>query len=446
MKKKILKKINQTRVPKVALLGFGIENQELLKIFSKYNAPFEITICDAKEKNKLTIPKIKNIQISYRSGSDCKKNISDFDSVFRSPGWPLHCPGLKSAIKSGTRISSPLNLFFELCQTKNIIGVSGTKGKGTTATLIYKILKSHFDKKKVKIWLGGNIGISPLSFLEKIKPQDYVVLELSSFQLEDLEYSPKISVLTNLFKEHLAPADPNNPNFHTSLEKYWQAKLNIARQKTNRYLVANEILKKRLKKEKLPGKIIYFSPSKLPSKLSGDYNKQNIAAAIAVARLLKIKPVSYQKTIRNFKNLEHRLELIAEINGVKYFDNSFSTTPESTALDLKSFNHPIIQIAGGADKGASFKELAKIIKQKTSHLILFPGEGTKKLETELKKINFNRTKITKTNSMEKAVEKAKKQAKNGDVVLLSTACASFGLFKNYKERGDLFKKYVRETK
>jgi UDP-N-acetylmuramoylalanine--D-glutamate ligase len=369
------------------------------------------------------------------------KNLYQFDILFRSPGWPLFCPGIQEAKEKGlTEISSPLNLFFALSPTKNIIGVTGSKGKGTTASLIYQILK---DTGK-KVWLGGNIGVAALSFLTKIKPSDYVVLELSSFQLEDLKHSPKISVMTNLFREHLAPADPHNPNFHHSYNNYWQAKLNIAKNKENKYLIANKNLKAKLGGLKLPGRKIYFNPSQLKSKLVGNYNQENIGAAIAVAKILKIKPGQYQKTIANFSNLEHRLEFVKEIKGVKYFDNSFSTTPESTILDLKSFSEPLILIAGGADKGSNFKPLAQAIKKKIKFLILLVGKATPRIKKELKQIKFPKEKMLEVNSLARAVKIAKQKANSGDIVLLSPACASFGLFKNYKERGNLFKHYVKQ--
>lgn len=417
---KYLQKLNGK---KIALLGLGLDNQALLALLKKQKIKAEIIIKDKKQDPR-----------------GFNQNLYQYDWLFRSPGWPLLCPGIQEALKKEqTEISSALNLFFALCPTKNIIGITGTKGKGTTASLIFKILK---DAGK-KVWLGGNIGIPPLSFLDKIKPSDYVVLELSSFQLEDLKYSPRISVITNLYKEHLAPADPNNPNFHRSYNKYWQAKLNIALFKANQYLVTNKNLTKKIKGVKLPGKLIYFSASSLPSKLIGNYNQENIGAALAVAKILKIKPQSIKKSIANFGNLEHRLEFVKEIAGVKYFDNSFSTTPESTILDLKSFTSPIIQIAGGADKGASFKSLAKIIKAKVKFLILLPGQATPRLKKDLLNSKFPREKIGEANNMIAAVKLAKQKAGRGDVVLLSTACASFGIFKNYKERGNLFKKYVR---
>lgn len=420
-KYKYLQKLNGK---KIALLGLGLDNQALLALLKSQKIKAEITIKDARQDPK-----------------GFNKNLYKFDILFRSPGWPILCPGVQEAINSGhTETSSPLNVLFALCPAKNIIGVTGTKGKGTTASLIYKILK---DAGK-RVWLGGNIGVSPLTFLNKIKATDYVVLELSSFQLEDLKYSPKISVITNLYKEHLAPADPNNPNFHHSYNAYWQAKLNVAKKSENKYLVANKSLAPKLKKEKISGKLIFFTASSLPSKLVGDYNQENIGAALEVSKILKIKESGAKKTIANFGNLEHRLEFVEEINGVKYFDNSFSTTPESTVLDLKSFISPIIQIAGGADKGASFKDLAKIIKSKVKFLILLPGAGTLKIKKELNAVKFKKEKLKEVMDMGEAVKIAEQKASAGDIVLLSTACASFGIFKNYKERGDLFKKYVRQ--
>lgn len=180
--------------------------------------------------------------------------------------------------------------------------------------------------------------------------------------------------------------------------------------------------------------------------MQGDYNQKNIAAAIEVAKLLKIKETIYKKTIKNFGNLEHRLELVREKDGVKYFNNSFSTTPESTILDLESFSGGIIQIAGGADKGADFKNLSKVIKKKVKLIILFPGKGSDKIELELKKVNLPKDKLKKVATMTEAINEATKKALPGDTILLSTACASFGLFKNYKERGNLFKEAVKKLK
>ncbi len=417
--------------PKIALLGLGKENLSFLKYLRKHNIKVQITICDSRKD----IKKIRGV--SYRLGSSFNKNLEDFDYIFRSPGWPLNCPGILRAIKMNTIVSSPMNVFFKLVKTNNIIGVTGTKGKGTTATLIAHILKTN----KNSVFLGGNIGVAPFDFIDKVKKSDFVVLELSSFQLEDLILGPKYAVLTNFFKDHLKAADPNNPNYHKSLQKYWQAKIQIINQPNNQYFVVNHKLKERIKNIN-NRKIVYFTKTKLKNNLSGHYNLENIAAAEELAKLLKIKKEIIEKALLNFTNLEHRLELVIEKDGLRYYNNSFSTNVRSTILDLKSFKKNIILIAGGSDKGDNFESLASEIKKRVKYTILLPGKGADRIKEELNRLNYKNKKITK--SMLEAVNLAKKKATAGDIVLLSTACASFGIFKNYKERGELFKKYVRE--
>ncbi|MEI7452229.1 MAG: UDP-N-acetylmuramoyl-L-alanine--D-glutamate ligase [Candidatus Falkowbacteria bacterium] len=435
----------------IAILGLGVENQALLDYLLKQKLESTFTICDKRSLSSLgelyqKYKKHKNIY--WRLEADFNTDLHNFDYLFRAPGWPLHCSGIIAAQKLNKKIAvtSPMNFFFAHCPTKNIIGVTGTKGKGTTSSLIFKILK----EAQKKVYLGGNIGIAPINFLNKIKKTDFVVLELSSFQLEDLAYSPKISVITNIYKEHLSPADPNNPNYHKSYADYIKAKLSIAiYQKAGNFLFLNEKSKKVLDQRKFNlgyGRKIYFTESTLPSRLVGNYNKENIAAAVAVAKLLKIKNSITEKAVKNFVGLEHRLEFVTEINGVKYFDNSFATTPESSAMDLDSFSTDIILLAGGADKGASFKAFAKNIKERVKFVLLFAGTGTKHLLAELRKINYPEKNIRIMHDMENAVKIAHTKAEIGDTVLLSTGCASFGLFKNYKERGNLFQKYVKELK
>lgn len=434
--------LNNLKGKKIALLGLGLENQALLSFLDQENIEIDISVCDKRSKRRLNIKKLNNLKIKYRLGTSFNKNLYEFDILFRSPGWPLFCPGVEEAVKRGsTQVSSPLNLFFALCPSNNIIGVTGTKGKGTTASLIYATLQAAGKK----VLLGGNIGIAPFSFLDQIDASTYIILELSSFQLEDLKYSPHISIITNLYTEHLVPADPHNPNFHYSLEEYWQAKLNIARQHTqDDYLIINKKLKDKLDFSLIKSSIIYFTTSNLASKLIGDFNKENIAAAIEVAQILDIAPSIYENVILNFSNLEHRLEFVAEIDKIRYFDNSFSTTPESTILDLKSFARPIIQIAGGADKGADFKNLAQEISTRVKFLVLLPGAGTKRIKEELANLKFPKEKMKEVKNMSRAVKVAAAKAEENDIVLLSTACASFGIFKNYKERGNLFKEYVKK--
>jgi UDP-N-acetylmuramoylalanine--D-glutamate ligase len=414
---------------KIAFIGYGLENQALLAWFLKHQAPAQYTILDT---NKNIKKEIKNV--SWRLGADCLKNLDDFDIIYRSPGCPLFLPELQ---KVKNKITSAMNLFMELCPTTNIIGVTGSKGKGTTASLIYTILK----KADRSVYLGGNIGVAPFTFLDKLDSDSYVVLELSSFQLEDLKISPKYSILTNLFPEHLEPADPNNPNYHQSFEIYKQAKLNIAKWPQNKYFLTHE----RLRPSISGAKVKYFDSCSYPSKLAGEFNKENIAAAVMLAEILKIDKETIKKAIATFKGLPHRLEKVAKKNGITYYDNSFSTTPESTIADIKSFPGAIIML-GGADKGANFKELANEVAKNIKLVILFKGDASPRIKRELLTAGFPANKLTQAGSMAEAVKKASTRGKDGDVVLLSTACASFGLFKNYKERGDLFKKYVKDIK
>ncbi len=439
-----MKKTKIINKEKIALLGLGLENQSLLKFLIKKNSKIDLTICDLRNKNEINkiLKKIKiNKKIKLQTEKNFNNNLEEFSLLFRSPGWPISCPGIQKAIQMGSKLSSPMNLFFQLCPTKNIIGVSGSKGKGTTSSLIYQIINNN----NKKCFLGGNIGIAPFEFINKIRKNDFVVLELSSFQLEDLSYSPKIAVLTNIFKEHLSPADPTNPNFHKNFKFYVDAKINIAAyQKKDEYLIVNQKIKKYLKKYKLKSKIIYFQKSKTKSKLVGDFNQENIAAAEIVAKILKINKKIITKTINNFSNLEHRLEFVRQINNVNYFDNSFSTTPESTIADLKSFKKNIILLAGGSDKGANFLKLAKEIKKRVKLIIFFPGKGSDRIIKSLKSVNFPSEKIKTCNNMQAAVKLANQKSTEKDTVLLSTACASFGIFKNYKERGSLFKEAVQK--
>jgi UDP-N-acetylmuramoylalanine--D-glutamate ligase len=425
---------------RICLLGFGIENRALLDFLILKKVKCEIMISDANAVGTGHALFPSNVKII--TGKNYDKNLDQFDIIFRIAGYPLFSKELLKAKKKGVAISSATKLFFDLCPTKNIIGVTGTKGKGTTSSLIAHILKSS----KKRVFFGGNIGTPMFSFLNKIKQSDYVVLELSSFQLEDLEVSPHISVITNFTPEHLAPADPKNPNYHKSLKDYWKAKINIFRwQDKNNYLVVNEILKSKIINLKLKNKKIFFNTSDLKSNLVGEYNKQNIAAAVEMAKTLKIKKEIIAKAVSSFHGLPHRIEFVREHKGVKYFDNSFATTPESTIEDLKSFSEPIILFLGGSDKGSDFSELVKVVGQKVKFVVLLDVTlGTKRIEKELYKIKYPKEKMMFAKSMEKGVDIAYKNSEPGDVVLLSTACASFGIFKNYKERGDLFKKFVNE--
>ncbi len=449
MKTKIKKKLENK---KIALLGLGLENKSLLKYLRDNNLDFDITICDFRDKNKIkdTLEKynLNYKDYKYQLENAFNNNLNKYSILLRSPGWPLSCPGVKKAKKEKTEVSSAMNLFFAVCPSQNIIGVTGSKGKGTTATLITEILKNNNKNTH----LGGNIGIAPFDFLKNIKTNDFVILELSSFQLQDLKYSPKYSIITNLYHEHLSPADPSNPNYHNSFENYLLAKANIfIHQNKKSYLITkNEVIQEYKKNcpetlNNYNGNIIKYTKinkNNIDTKLKGDYNLENISASLKLAEILNLNYNKNLETIKTFKNLEHRLEFVDKKKKVKYFNNSFSTTPESTILDINSFKESIILIAGGSDKGANFSPLAKTIKYKVKKVILFPGKGSESLKKALLDNTYNNKNIIEVKSMKEAVKSAYKTSNDNDVVLLSPACASFGIFKNYKQRGQLFKDSV----
>lgn len=443
-------KIAKLNKKKIAILGLGIENQALLEFLEKSGLRAEYHIFDMREEKELVsrLGKLNKENMRIHKSSD-ENDLSVYDTIFRSPGYPLFKDNVIDASEKGVEISSAMKMFFELCPTKNIIGVTGSKGKGTTSSLIHKILTTD----GIKSFLGGNIGVAPFSFIDDIGEEGYVVLELSSFQLEDLDKSPHISVITNLSEEHLKPADPLNPNYHKSMDDYTRAKLNILKyQKKCDFAVLNEVFKdkplffSRGREEYLgKAKRVYFSKSELASKLVGKYNKENIAAAVEVAKILGIKSSVIKKAVAVFKGLPHRIEYVREVMGVKYYDNSLATTPEATIADINSFIEPIILFLGGADKGASFKNLAKEISKKNiKYVVLLEGESSNKINQELLASGFPSHKIKEVSSMTEGVETAKRQSKAGDIVLLSTACASFGMFKNYKERGLFFQDEVNK--
>ncbi len=440
------KEIKKLQNKKIAILGLGIENYALVKFLLAKKVKCMITICDNKSKIELgdryrTLKNRKNI--AWETTKYVYKHLDGFDILFRSPGWPRFDQAIKDAVKMGVELTSPIKLFFTICSTKNIIGVTGTKGKGTTASLVYEILK----KAGRRVWLGGNIGIAPFNFIEKIRKNDWVILELSSFQLEDMTVSPHIAVIVNFTKEHLAPADPYNPNYHISSQHYWRAKLNIARwQKRGDKAFVNENLKAKIKRYVFKGRIIYFSKSNFKTRLIGEHNKENLGAAIKLAESLEIKNRIIKKVAESYKGLEHRLEFVRKARGIAYYDDSFATTPESAIIALKSFSCPVILLAGGAEKNSDFKELAREIKKRVKFTILFKGEAMARIKKNLLRLKIPKSKIRPVESMKEAVKFARVKAGKGDVVLLSPACASFGMFKNYKERGEMFKKEVRKIK
>jgi UDP-N-acetylmuramoylalanine--D-glutamate ligase len=385
-------------------------------------------------------------------------DLKSFDVVFRSPGLSFFNQKIQEAKKNGVEITSQIKLFLDLCPAK-IIGVTGTKGKGTTASLIYEILK---NQKKHAVYLAGNIGYSALDLLEKIKPEDIVILELSSFQLMDLGKSPHIAVVTNLTIDHL--------DYHENEEEYRSAKFNVlTHQNKNDVAILNSgstFSAEQLKD--IESKIEYFGNNKETDqcvvennavildlkgertsicklsgiKLLGRHNLENIAAATLVAKKLKIDNQTIIETVEQFKGLPHRLEFVRELDGVKYINDSFATNPGPTIAAIKSFEeNNIVLILGGSSKGANFTELAETIKNNKVSAVVAMGDEALNIEHALEKAGYKGM-FWEIYDLRLALNLARREAKAGDYVILSPACASFDMFKNYKDRGEKFKSMV----
>lgn len=391
----------------VLLVGYAKEGIESKKYIHKKYQKIKVSIADKK------------------FGDDYLKKQDDYDLAIKTAGMP------------GRLISVPYttatNIFFGTFDNKKIIGVTGSKGKSTTASLISWIL----NKGGINTLLAGNIGIPAISILrENIDKDAYVVLELSSYQLEDIKFSPHVAVVTNLFPEHM--------DYHGSENAYYGAKKNIINfQNSDDVFVFNQKDKRLLGwSKKSTGKAVGFSED-IPLDdafipLLGEHNRSNIKAAVAVARLFNISDEKIGEAIRTFKPLRHRLQKVGIFREITFFDDAISTTPESTIQALKALGKVDTIFLGGLDRGYDFTLLRKaLLKHGVRNVVLFPETG-EKIVTDKKTFD----KVLKTKSMKEAVDFAFKYTKKKGVCLLSTASPSYSVWKDFEEKGDLFQKEV----
>lgn len=448
------------RGKKVAIIGIGVSNLPLLEYFYDLNA--RVTIFDSKESNQISVEAMQKIEkygFEFIGGKDSLSRLKGFDIIFRSPSCMPDRPELVEAVENGAVLTSEIEMVLKLAPCK-VIGVTGTEGKTTTTTLINEIVK----KSGRKTYLGGNMGKPIFTKIRNIKPENIIILELSSFQLSDMDISPDISVVTNIYPDHL--------NVHKSYEEYREAKKNIFKHQSENGIVVlnfdNEFTREFAKEAN--GKVIFFSSKeklddgfiydkadgtikyckdgvrrhiikKEDIKLRGIHNYENICAALAATS--SIVDVDTQvKAIEEFTGVEHRLEFVRELNNVKWYNDSIGTSPASTIAGLNSFDEDIILLAGGSDKGLDYKEVGEAIARKVRALIL-TGPTSEKIENATKQaLNGKNIEIYYTSNMQESVNLAKEIAKAGDVVLLSPASASFDLYKNFEDRGHQFKDCV----
>ena len=442
----------------VTFIGLGVSHRELIEKFIDCGA--KITVCDKRTFKELGEigEKFKQKGVKFNLGEHYLENLSG-DIIMRTPGLNYYNENLTKARTNGSVVTSETELFFDLCPA-HVIAITGSDGKTTTATITAEFLKNE----GYKVHLGGNIGKPLLYRMDEIKPEDYVVIELSSFQLMSMRRSADTVLITNI--------SPNHLDMHNSMEEYVEAKYNlIYHQNAFGTAVLNEDNKLSIDAEKFArGKVLTFSVKKPVKngtylkdnqiisiqngneeimldidkiKIPGMHNVENYMAAICLTKGLVSKE-TILKVAETFSGVEHRFEFVREINGVRYYNDTMATTPTSAIAGISSSKNKMIMIAGGHDKKLPFDELAEKICEKVKVLILM-GETSEKIEKAVKNAKgFEGCGITIEHSenMEESVAIAKKYAVNGDMVALCPACSSFDKYKNFAERGNHFKNIV----
>lgn len=430
---------------KILILGFGKEGQSTYKLIRKYLKEQHLYIADKKEHYNI----IKNDNnITYITGENYLDNLADYDIIMKSPG--ISFVGLDTS-KFIHKIKSQLELLLEFFNIFTI-GITGTKGKSTTSSLIYNILK----EQNIKSILLGNIGVPVFDYINEIQEDTTVILEMSSHQLEYMKLSPNISIILNIYEEHL--------DHYESFEKYAEAKCNIYKYQTDSsYLLYNsddEILNKLIKKPNgevykvslkgtpssnlyLKQDIIYFKNKPIynkntPRNLIGDYNLNNIMFALGVSEILNLNLKQTINSINAFKTLEHRLELVGKYNDILFYDNSIGTIPQATIEAIESLKYVDTLIIGGMDRGINYDDfIIYLNNSKLNNIICMPETG----HNIAKKLKKEKTHIV--NTLEEAVIIAKRVTEKEKICLLSPAAASYGFFSNFEEKGNLYKKLVK---
>lgn len=455
---------------KIGLIGWGVETQSAIRYFGDSH-----TYVIVSEEPRDDFPNSNNVEVfalKEKRSVGLVGNVNDLSYLDNVLGCDLiiYQPSAHKNLEKHfpadsdfwTRAKTIQHVFFENCPRNQIIGVTGTKGKGTTTTLIAKILEN--SGKTVHV--GGNIGVPVLDLLPNIRPDDWVVLELSSFQLYKFPYSPHVAVHLMMMHEHIE-------EWHKTMDDYVEAKRNILCHQRNDdiavYLPSNTYSAqnvtysagRHLPYTKAPGAFIgadgYITIGDykiIHSKdvgLIGSHNLENICAAITATWTLLENKDSVAKTLRDFTGLEHRLEFVREVNGVKYYDDSFGTTPDTAIVAMNAFANSKIVIVGGHDKGSPFDTLAKRLTESDIKYVVFIGSTGQKILNLALSFGLSPEKYTIKQdgnawTMDEIIKEAQNHASTGDVVLLSTGCASFGLFKDYKDRGNQFKSIVNELR
>lgn len=444
---------------KVAIVGVGVSNLPLIKFFLGHGA--WVMCCDRKTLDKFdkeTADTLKSSHVELRLGEDYLEHFKGCDMILRSPGIRVDRTEFLKAQKDGAILTSEMELFLSMCPAKTI-GITGSDGKTTTTTLIYEMLK----EAGYKCFVGGNIGYPLLYRIESIGEDDVVVVELSSFQLHNMRVSTDVAVITNI--------SPNHLDYHTDYQEYIDAKSSIYSYQTkeNKLIVNmdNDITKK-IGEENTISNTVFFSKRDIGGnnvylhkdviylgddaiirtsdiKIRGIHNVENYMAAIgAVGDMVSREDIHHVAV--NFGGVAHRMELVRELNGIKYYNDSIASSPTRTAAGLRACDRKVILIAGGYDKHLSYEEFGYVVADCVKFLVTLgqTGPAIREATEKALEIRGESLPIVSCNTFEDAVKTAHEAASDGDYVILSPASASFDMFKNFEERGNVFKDIVNK--
>ena len=443
----------------IAVIGMGTSNTPLIRMLLR--AGLKVTVCDKSPRERVAeqAAELESLGAKLQLGADYLSKLHRFDLIFRTPGLSPNTPELRQAVEKGSELTSEMELFFRLCPCP-IIGVTGSDGKSTTTTLIGEFLK----EAGFHVFVGGNIGKPLLPDVDSMTAEDMAVVELSSFQLMTMDQSPQVAVFTNL--------SPNHLDYHHTMEEYTAAKVNIFKHQgaEDRAVFNYDNDVTRALSAQAPGQVMLFSRRQrleegvylrddtiwltnamgsrevLPLsmiQLPGAHNIENYMAAIAAVDGL-VPDKCVRAVAQRFTGVEHRIELVRELDGVRWFNDSIGTSPTRTMACLDSFPQKLILIAGGYDKGVPFTQLGVEITQKVK-LLLLTGATAPAIRQAVEGapgFGPGTPEIVETENLAAAVAAARQAARPGDVVVLSPACAAFDQFKNFAERGRVFKDLV----
>ena len=459
MNKKVLEYNKYLSDKKIAIIGAGVSNIPLISYMA--NLSKDVVLFDKNELSVEVMNLVNKYNIGTFVGEDYLKKLVGFDVIFRSPSCLPNNEYLKAERERGAVITTEVEEVIKLAPCK-VIGITGSDGKTTTTTLISIIL----ERLGYNVFTGGNIGKPIFVNMDKVKEDDIIVLELSSFQLMDMSVSPDISVITNI--------SPNHLDIHSSYQEYIDAKKCIFKhQNKDSILVlnyddelvrsfakeSNSLIRYFSSKEKLKDsyvilddKIMYNDDEIInvnDLKIKGRHNYINICTALSAIKDYITDMDKVIDIIKEFPGVNHRIEFVREINGVKWYNDSASSTPTRTIAGIYAFNEPIILIAGGYDKNIPYDVLSKPILEKVRVLILFGNTKNKIYDAvmeEKRKVSDSNLQIYVMDTLDEVIDVAYQVAKSGEVVLFSPASASFDMFKNAYQRGDIFKEKVMNIK